>query len=85
MFSEKIPADQSTTQQQQGFVDIGSPLVTDAEAAELIEPSKCSFHYPAPFSQAATVLRLALCQERSDAADAQTSPYRLGIVGSITQ
>jgi hypothetical protein len=85
VFSEKVPANQRTTQQQKSFVDIGSPLVTDTEAAELVEPGECSFHYPTPFPQAATMLRVALCQERSDATDAQTSPDRLCIVGAITQ
>jgi len=85
VFSEKVPANQSTTQEQKSFVDIGSSLVTDAEAAELIQPGECSLYDPAPSPQAATMPRVARCQERSDATDARTLPDSFCIVGAIAQ
>lgn len=66
-------------------MDVGSLLVTDAEAAELIDPGECSFHHPAPLPQAATVPRVALCQERSNTTVPQTSPNCCCIVGTITK
>ena len=66
-------------------MDVSSLLVTNTEPAELIEPGESAFHYPPPATQTATVLRVALCQEGSDATGAQTSPYRLGVIGAIAQ
>jgi hypothetical protein len=66
-------------------VDVGAFLVTNAEAAELIEPSKSSLHNPTPSPKAATVPRVALCQEGLYATNAQTLPYRFCIVCAITQ
>jgi hypothetical protein len=57
-------------------MNVGSPLVTDAKAAELIEPGECSLHYPAPSPQSAAVLGVAHRQQRQDAAVAQTLPDR---------
>ena len=60
-FAEEVPTNQSTTQREESFVDVSSFLVTDAEPAELIEPGESSLHNPTPLTQAATVVRVALC------------------------
>jgi hypothetical protein len=64
-------------------VDVGSLLVTDAEAAELIEPGESSLHNPTPLPQGAAVPRVALCQERLYAANAQPLPDRLRVIRAI--
>jgi len=64
-------------------VDIGPPLIPDAQAPELMQPGKGPFDHPAEDAQSATVGRAPLSQDRDDAPRPQGLPVRGRIVGPV--
>jgi len=48
-------------------MNVGSFVITDAQATELIQPGEGSFYHPAPSPQSAAMFCVALCEKRDDA------------------
>jgi len=82
---QEAPADQSTPKGQKCLVNIGTFLVTDTQAAELIQPSEGSFHHPAPAAQSGAAPSIALGEQRPYVPDAQSLPNRSRMVGAVAQ
>jgi len=66
-------------------VDVGPFVVSDAQAAKLIQPRKCSFHHPAPASQVAAVPRSTHGQQRMNLACAQTITDGRRVIRTIAE
>ncbi len=64
-------------------MDIGSFLVANAQSAELVEPGKTPLDDPAPSSQSAAMLGVALGKQGQDVAGTQTLPDRLRVITTI--
>ena len=64
-------------------MDIGSLLVANTQAPELIHPGEGPFNDPPPSAQSATMFRVALREPRHDAAGTQTSPDCLGVITTV--
>ncbi len=64
-------------------MDIGPFLVADAQSAELTQPGKGAFYHPPPSAQSATVLGVALCQERQNMPGTQTLPDGLRVITTV--
>ncbi len=45
---ENVPAEESAGQGQKCFMDVGSFLIANAQAAKLAQPSEGSLNHPAP-------------------------------------
>ncbi len=71
MKSKEVLADQNATQAEKGVVNIISPLITDSQATELMQPAERSFHDPAIAAQSTAMRRVPLGQDRLNAEMAQ--------------
>jgi hypothetical protein len=60
-------------------------LVPHAKAAELVQPCECTFHNPAPSSQAATMFRIAHREEGQSVTGTQSTADFLRVVGSVPE
>src|SRR5262249_51779464 len=54
---QRVPTDQCAPERNARLVDVGPPIVPNAQAAELIQPCERPFDDPPPPSQAAAVCR----------------------------
>ena len=72
------------TECQERLVDVGAAFVTDAQAAELVQPTEGAFDNPAGFAQATAVRRSAAGQLIGDAALLQPAMVRGTAVGTIS-
>jgi len=75
--------DQDTAQGHERFMDVVAPIVADAEAAMLMEPTEGPLHHPAVNAQSAAVLGAAFRQHRPDVALTQLLPMPVRIVRAI--
>lgn len=66
-------------------MDVGTLIVPDAQATELIQPGKRPLHDPAPAAQATTMRRAPHGHQRTDATSSKAVADRLRIVTTITQ
>lgn len=66
-------------------MDVGSLFVAHPQAPELVKPGESPFYYPSETAQSASVLCVALSQQRFDMAGAQAAPYRLRVVGAVAK
>jgi hypothetical protein len=66
-------------------MNIGSFLISDTQSTELIEPSERPFHHPAPSTELASVLSVALGDPRHNAAGTKTLADRIGVIAPIAQ
>ena len=64
---------------------ICSLFVPHAKTTELIQPREGTFYDPAPLSQPATVLRVAHCEQRMDAAATQGTTDLLRVVRPVPE
>ena len=64
-------------------MDVGTTLVSDAQAAELMQPRVGAFHNPAVDAQSAAVRRMALGYDRFNAAPLQLSAVASGMIGPV--
>lgn len=64
-------------------MNVCTTFEANAKATEIVEPRVSSFDHPAEFAQATAMLGAPLGDSRSDAALAQASAMRLGIVATI--
>jgi hypothetical protein len=54
--------DHRTTQREKRLMDVGAAFVTDAQAAELVQPTQGAFHHPSGFAQS-TAMRPACARQ----------------------
>ena len=80
---ENVPAEESASQDQKRFMDVGPLFVANTKAAKLIKPRESPFNHPAPSAQSAAMFGVALGEPRHDVADKQTSPDRLGVITTV--
>ena len=66
---------------QEGFIDVGAPLVAEGQAAEAIQPSQRTFHHPSVPAQALARLDAFTGDPAFDAARAQVPTAVTRIVG----
>ncbi len=64
-------------------MDIHLLLVANAQSAELVEPGKTPLDDPAPSSQSAAMLGVALGKQGQDVAATQTLPDRLRVITTL--
>jgi hypothetical protein len=57
---ENIPAEESASQGQKCFMDVGSFLITDAQPPKLVDPSERPLDDPTPSAQSAAMRGVAL-------------------------
>ena len=65
-------------------MNVGSPLIADAQPAELMQPSQGSLNHPTIDSEAAAVLGEALGQDRLDPQRAQCLAARFRVISSVS-
>jgi hypothetical protein len=65
-------------------MDFVVAVKTDSEAAEVVQPAKCSFRYPSKNAKAASVFLIPFGQVRFDPTLAKFLAVRLGVIGSIS-
>ena len=64
-------------------MDVGSSLITDTQAPELMQPREGPFDHPAKHAQAAPVVRASASQDRDDAEASQGLSVRGRVVGAV--
>jgi hypothetical protein len=75
--------DNGTTEDEKSLMDVGATFVTDAQTAELMQPTERTFYHPAGLSQT-TAMRLTTAgQLINDAQTAQQSAVSGTAVGAI--
>ena len=65
-------------------MNVGPPLVADAQPAELMQPSQGSLNHPTIDSEAAAVLGEALGQDRLDPQRVQCLSVRFRVISSVS-
>jgi len=66
-------------------VNIGPALVPNPQAAELVQPTDCSFHHPAKDAQPAAVFGVALGDAGFDPSFGQLLPVRPGVICPVCE
>jgi hypothetical protein len=66
-------------------VDVGPPIVADAQAAKLTEPGEGAFHDPPPPAQATPMLCAAHGQQGHNVTRPQTAPNGSCVVAAIPE
>lgn len=64
-------------------MQLGSALVADAQAFELMQPGQCAFHHPAGDAQAAAVRDTPPSQQGLDVALAQFATVGIRIISAV--
>ena len=64
-------------------MNVGSPLIANAQPAELVQPSQGSLHHPPMDAEATPALGKALGQDRLDPQRSQRPPVRLRVISSV--
>lgn len=73
----------SATQCEESLVNVGPAFVTNAQAAELMQPTQGAFHHPAGFAQTAAVGPARARQSPGDAQGAQPTLMRAAAISPI--
>jgi hypothetical protein len=81
--SQRLPTDRRAPEREKGLVNVRPFVVTDAEAAELIQPSKGTLDDPPPPAQAAPVRGATLGQQRHDVTGPEAAPNGGRVVAAI--
>ncbi len=66
-------------------MDVGPPVVPDAQAAKLTEPGEGAFHDPSPPAQTTPMLCAAHGQQGHDVTRPQTAPNGSRVVAAIPE
>ena len=74
---------QSTTEGEKGFMNIGSPFIANAQAAELMQPTQRTLDDPAGFAQTAAVRCALTGQSVGDAQAAKPAVMSGTAIGAI--
>jgi hypothetical protein len=83
--SQRLPTNQRTPEGDESLVDIRPFVVADAEAAELIQPSKRTLDDPAPPPQGTLVRGAAHRQQGHDTPHSETPPNGGCVVTAIRE
>ena len=81
---QEAPADETTANLEERFVNAWQPLVSDSQAPKPVQPSNGALDHPAGATQTATVLGVAPGDLALDAKRLEGSPVRIGIVRTIS-
>ena len=65
-------------------MNIGTPLITNPQPAELVQPGQGSLHHPPIDAQATAMLSEPPSQEGSDSQQVQPSPMSFRVIGSVS-
>ena len=65
-------------------MNVGSPLIANAQPAELVQPCQGSLHHPPMDAEATPVLGKALGQDRLDPEGPQRAPVRFRVISSVS-
>ena len=76
-------ADQTRTDCEERFVDVGTTLVAHAQAPEAMQPGNGSFDHPAGDAQATAMLGVTPCNLGVNAQFAELRWMWLGVVGAV--
>jgi hypothetical protein len=66
-------------------VNVRSLFVANPQSPELVQPSEGPFDHPAPSSQSAAMLGVALRKKRDDASVTQTLPDCISVITTVAQ
>jgi hypothetical protein len=80
-----MPADQSAPEREERLVNVGSLLVSHAQAAKLIQPRERALHDPPPLAQATPMLRAAHGEQRKNVASSQALTYGLCVIRAVAE
>jgi hypothetical protein len=75
---------QGTTESEEGFMNISSPFIANAQAAKLVQPAQQTFDDPTGFTQAAAVRCALAGQAVSDAQAAEPAVMSATAIGAIS-
>jgi len=64
-------------------MNIRTPFITNSQPAELMQPSKGTFNYPASFTQTAAIFSSSFGQQCFDSQNSQGKPMWLRIIAAI--
>jgi hypothetical protein len=76
-------ADEAAGKGEEGFVDVGSAFVADAEASILVQPGEGALDHPALAADSGSVWCVAFGDERLDAAGAELVAVGSGVVAAV--
>jgi hypothetical protein len=64
-------------------MDVGSLLIANTQAAELIHPGEGTFYDPAPSAESTAMFGVALGKPRNDVATTQTLPDCFRVITTV--
>ena len=83
--AQRLPANQRAPEREERLVDVGPPVVPDAQAAKLTEPGEGAFHDPSPPAQTTPMLCAAHGQQGHDVTRPQTAPNGSRVLAAIPE
>ncbi len=83
MRPQKPFINQRTSERQEGFVNVGAPLVAHPQATELMQPAQRAFDHPTILAETTTMQRVALGQHRLNSEAAQHLAMRFRVIAAI--
>lgn len=78
-----VEADEGAAEDNEGFVDVGAPLVADGQTAEAVEPGERSFDDPAVAAQPLAAVDATLRNAGGDCPGAAFGPAPVVVVGLV--
>jgi hypothetical protein len=74
---DRLEADERTAEREEGFVDVGSPLVADGQTTKLVQPGQRPFHDPAMATESLAGVDALARDPNADAVPTQeaTTPW----------
>ena len=83
MLLQDVPAQESAGKRQKRLMDVGSLLIANTQATELIQLREGTFYDPAPSAESTAMFGVALGEPRNDVATTQTLPDCLRVVTTV--
>ena len=77
--------DHDTGQSHERQMNVGSSVVSNPQAPELVQPTDRPFHHPAEDAQAAAVFGVPLGNRRVDPSLGQLFPVRVGVIRTVSE
>jgi len=81
--SDLVEGDEAGGQAGEGGVDVGTPLVADAQSAEAVEPNEGAFHHPAVAPEPLATLDALARDAGDDPAGPALPALGLGVVAPV--
>jgi hypothetical protein len=82
---EEFEADQTPSDAEERFVDVGASFVADTQSPVLVKPADGAFDDPALFAKPGAVVFLGPRDRGGDAADTQLGPAAARMVGAVSE